>query len=214
MAAITVIGGTGFAGSHIAAAAQRRGNDVTVISRTAAAEPLPGVTYIQADASGSVPAAVSSADVVVGALSPRAGSEGTLVSTYRSIAAAAAAAGAGLIVIGGFGSLRPAAGAPRFADSGGLPPEFAAEATELNQVRESLTVDAPAGLSWAFVSPGAAFGAYVPAQEPRGEYRTSGDVALFDERGDSSIGGEDFATAVVDLIDDGDLPNGHVHFAY
>ncbi len=213
MSGITVIGGTGYAGSSIVKEAAARGHEVTALSRKAPAEPVEGVRYVQgsADTAGEL---VSGADVIVGALSPRAGSEGTLVETYTKLAERAAASGARLIVIGGFGSLRPAPGAPRFAEGDAMPPEFLPEAREMASVLGMLERDAPASLDWVFISPAASFGAFAPG-ERRGVYRSSvGGIAVFDREGPSAIGGEDFAIAVVDEIEQGAHRRAHLHFAY
>jgi uncharacterized protein YbjT (DUF2867 family) len=44
MARIAVIGGTGYAGSHIVAEGVRRGHDVVSVSRRIPAERIPGAT--------------------------------------------------------------------------------------------------------------------------------------------------------------------------
>ncbi|MBP2411751.1 putative NADH-flavin reductase [Arthrobacter stackebrandtii] len=212
MANITVIGGTGYAGSHIVKEAAARGHKITSLSRKLPATQLDGVRYLQGDARDAA-SAIDGADVVIGALSPRAGSEGTLVETYKTIAAQTAAAGARLLVVGGFSSLRPAPGAPRFVEANDLPPEFAAEAAEMNSVLTSLESGAPDGLNWVFMSPAATFGAYQPDGEPRGTYRTSPGIALLDENGKSTIEGPDFALAVIDEVEKSVPSQGHLHFA-
>ena len=47
---IVVIGGTGYAGSAIVAEAAVRGHEATAFSRSAPAAPVPGVHYVQGDA--------------------------------------------------------------------------------------------------------------------------------------------------------------------
>lgn len=213
MSRIAVIGGTGYAGSSIVKEAAARGHHVASLSRSLPAEPVEGVEYAQGSADDAA-SFVDGADVVVGALSPRAGSEGSLVRLYTAIAEHADAAGARLLVIGGFSSLRPAPGAPRFAESGDVPAEFAAEATEVSAVLAALESDAPESLDWVFVSPPAVYGSYTAQGEPRGTYRTGTDVAIFDEDGNSAIGGADFALAVVDEIEKPTRHRGQVGFAY
>ncbi|HEY0117514.1 MAG TPA: NAD(P)H-binding protein [Cellulomonas sp.] len=213
MSTVTVLGGTGYAGSAIVKEAARRGHQVTALSRSLPAEPVEGVHYMQGTAADAG-AAIAGADVVVGALSPRAGTEGTLVATYTDVANQAAAAGARLIVVGGFSSLRPAPGAPRFADSGQVPPEFAAEANEVHTVLTTLEAGAPENLDWVFVSPAAVFGAYTPQGEPHGTYRTGTGIALFDELGNSAIEGADFALAVLDEIEKPEHHRTQLNFAY
>ena len=63
MTAITVIGGTGYAGAAIVAEAARRGHAVTAISRTAPGTPAEGVTYVTGDLTRSVPD-IAGAEVV------------------------------------------------------------------------------------------------------------------------------------------------------
>ncbi len=211
MVAIVVIGGTGYAGSAVVKEAAARGHRVTSISRNAPAEPVDDVTYLAlpaAEATGSI----AGADVVVVALSPRGDNVGELPGIYRTLARAAAAQGARFVVVGGFSSLRPAPGAPRFADGDDLPAEFAGEARELNAILNERIGDST-DLDWLFVSPAAAFGAYVPG-EALGRYRVGDDVALFDEDGQSAISGPDFALALVDEIETPSRHRAQVHFAY
>jgi len=214
MSSITVIGGTGYAGSNIVAEAAARGHRVTAISRNAPAEPVAGVEYRQgsvADA-GFAAEAVAGADVVVAGLSPRGDMVGKVAPLYRELAAAAAASGARFIAIGGFNGLRAEEGGPRYA--AGLTDDFPFkdEALEMTDVVEWLQAEAPAGLNWTFVSPPAVFGAFAPG-ERTGAYRVGGDVSLAGDAG--SISGPDFAVAIVDAIERGEPGGGaHIGFAY
>jgi uncharacterized protein YbjT (DUF2867 family) len=92
---ITVIGGTGYAGSAIAAEAAARGHQVTALSRSLPDAPIPNVTYVQGDASdeATLSAPIAGADVVVGALAPRGPLAGTFRDVYAAIARLADAAG-------------------------------------------------------------------------------------------------------------------------
>lgn len=215
MAVITVLGGTGYAGTAITKEAASRGHQVTVVSRKPPQSPVDGVKYVQGSAADAAES-VRGADVVVGALSPRAGSEGTILATYQTVATQAAEAGARLLIVGGFGSLRPAPGAPRFAEGDAIEPAYAAEAKELNSVLTALETDptVPADLDWVFISPAAVFGAYTPQGEPHGTYRQSTGIALFDEQGNSAIEGADFALGVVDEIEKDEHHRGQLNFAY
>lgn len=200
MSTLVVIGGTGYAGSAIVAEAARRGHTVSSVSRAVPADALEGVTYLTGGIDANA-AAFADADVIVAALSPRGDNAGKLVADYHALADAASTAGARFFAIGGFSSLRPAAGAPRFAEGDDLPPAFAAEGREMNDVRADLEESAPADLDWLFISPAAGFGAHRPDGAPHGTYRVGGDVALFDEQGESAIERADFALAIVDEIE-------------
>lgn len=200
MARIVVAGGTGYAGSAILREAAGRGHEVTAISRSAPAAPVEGVRYVQGSVLDVAPQVVPGHDVVVAALSPRGDTAGTLPTAYASLAELAVATGARLVVVGGFSSLRPAPGAPRFAE-GDIDPRFADEARELDSILSWLQSSAPEGLDWLFVSPAMLFGAMAPG-ERTGSYRIADDdVAQLDESGVSTLSGADFAQAVVDEIE-------------
>ena len=99
MSRITVIGGTGYAGSAIVAEAAARGHEVTALSRSLPDEPVPGVNYVQGDATdeSALSSAVSGADVVVGALAPRGPLAGSFRDVYRTTARLADAEGAAAV---------------------------------------------------------------------------------------------------------------------
>jgi putative NADH-flavin reductase len=215
MSRITVLGGTGYAGSAIVAEAAARGHEVTAFSRSRPAEPVPGVTYVQGDATDetALSSVVTGADVVVAALAPRGPLAGSFRDVYRTTARLADAEGARLFVVGGFSSLRPAPGAPRFvADLSHAPAEFHDEI----RAGAALVIDdlpaTPETLNWVFVSPAANFGSYVPG-ERRGEYRVGDDVAVQPDGG-GAISGVDYALGLVDLIEKGNYHRAHVNLAY
>ncbi|MCA2215471.1 NAD(P)-dependent oxidoreductase [Jidongwangia harbinensis] len=215
MSRITVIGGTGYAGSAIVAEAAGRGHEVTAFSRSRPTEPVPGVTYVQGDATDetALSSVVTGADVVVAALAPRGTLAGSFRDVYRTTARLADAAGARLFVVGGFSSLRPAAGAPRFvADLGHAPAEFH---DEIRAGAALVIEDLPAtpeSLNWVFVSPAANFGSYVPG-ERLGRYRLGDDVAVQPDGG-GAISGVDYALGLVDLIEKDSHHRAHVNLGY
>ena len=87
------------------------------------------------------------------------------------------------------------------------------EASQMNSILLDLE-DRTNDLAWTFLSPGMGFGAHLPG-EPTGAYRIGTDgLVLLDADGQTSIGGADFALAVVDLIDDPEAPHGHLAIAY
>lgn len=216
MTRITVVGGTGYAGAAVVREAASRGHAVTSFSRSApeGAARVDGVTYetgslLDADVRAR---AIEGADVVVSTLSPRGELDGRIVEVDRELAVLAAAASVRLLVVGGFSSLRPAEGAPRFADGDDIPPQFAAEARQMNEVLGELLAS-PESLDWVFLSPAQQFGAYAPG-ETLGRYRVGGDVAFTDSEGVSAISGADFALAIVDEIETPAHQRAHVSVAY
>jgi Putative NADH-flavin reductase len=214
MSRITVIGGTGYAGSAIVAEAAGRGHQVTAFSRSAPAEPVPGVNYVQGDATdeAALSSVISGADVVVATLSPRGALTDSFREVNRTIARLADAAGARLYVVGGFSSLRPAPGAPRYVeDLSKVPAELHDEIRAgAALVLEDLPAT-PETLNWVFVSPALAFGAFAPG-ERLGRYRLGGEVAVDPEGG--SISGVDYALGFVDLIEKGEHRRAHVNLGY
>lgn len=211
MSTITVIGSTGYTGGNVIAEAAARGHRVIGWGRSVPAAPVEGVDYRTGTPAEAV-GAIAGSDVVVAALTPRAGLGPSLTGLYESYAATAAEAGTRFIVVGGFSSLRPAPDAPRFAE-GDIPEEFHAEALIMDGFREWLATAAPEGLDWTFVSPAGGYGSFNPG-ERTGSYRLGGEVALFDADGESQVSGADFAIAVVDEIEAHAHPREHISVAY
>jgi putative NADH-flavin reductase len=199
MATIVVVGGTGYTGANIAREAASRGHAVVSVSRSEPAERTSGVRYELGAVDEVAPRVVPGADVVVAALSPRGDMAGRLVDVYGRLVRLSAEAGARYLQVGGFSSLRPAPGAPRFVE-GEIPAEFREEALEGEATRTMLVETAPEGLDWLFISPAGAYGSFNPG-EGTGRYRVGGEVALFDAEGNSAVSGADFALAVVDEIE-------------
>ncbi|SDL40199.1 NAD(P)-dependent oxidoreductase [Tessaracoccus oleiagri] len=203
MSRIVILGGTGYAGSHIAKEAVRRGHQVVPVSRNAPTVELAGVEYRTGDVRDEtlLREVIEGADVVVSALSPRGdmAPAGTLRDNARTVARIAREQGARLGVVGGAGSLLVAEGGPKLMDTPEFPEEYKDEPREMERVLEALREEG-GGLDWFFVSPAGGFGAFAPG-EARGTYRTGGDVLLTDEEGQSFISGADFALAFVDEIE-------------
>lgn len=215
MTKTTVVGGTGYVGSAIVREATSRGIPVISYSRSPAADQLPGVTYRQASVLETAvqKEIMSSGDVIVCALSPRDDMTGKVADIYKKLAELATPEDVRLIIIGGFGSMRPAPGQPRLAESEKIAAEFAAEAKEIASVVEHLQREASEDLDWLFVSPAEEFGAHIPG-EARGKYRVGDDVAFYDEQGNSAVSGADFAKAIVDEIEQPSHRHAHISIAY
>lgn len=201
MTRITVLGGTGYAGSAVAREAARRGHQVLAVSRTAPVDPTPGVTYL----TGSVldadvlQRAMADADVVFEALSPRGDMAGQVEGVFENLVALARQHGTRLGVLGGASSLLVSEGGPRLIDVTPMPPEVRPEA-DLGILKLETLQQSPDDLDWFYVSPAAEFGAWVPSTET-GQYRTSDDIVLSGPDGTSQISAGDLALAVLDEID-------------
>ena len=215
MSRITVVGGTGYAGSAIAAEAAGRGHGVTSFSRSRPSDPVPGVTYVQGEATdeAALSSAVTGADVVVGALAPRGPLATSFRNVYRTIAGLVDAEGARFFVVGGFSSLRPAPGAARFVeDLSDVPADVRDEILAGAAVVIEDLPATPATLDWVFVSPAANFGSFAPG-ERRGRYRVGDEVAVQPDGG-GSISGADYALGFVDLIEQQRHRRAHVNLGY
>lgn len=212
MATIVVFGGTGYTGSNVVREAASRGHQVVSVSRSAPKDPVEGVRYETGAVEQVAGRVIRGADAVVAALSPRGDMSGRLVEVYRSLARQAAEASARYVQVGGFSSLRPAPGAPRFVE-GDIPEQFRDEAREGEATRVLLAEEAPEDLDWVFVSPAGGYGAWA-AGERTGSFRVGDDVALFDAEGGSNISGADFASAIVDEIDRPAHQRAHISVAY
>ena len=214
MSRIVVIGGTGYAGSAIATEAARRGHQVTALSRSVPEEAAPGVEHVQGDAldEAALASAIDGAEVVVAALSPRGAITERFREVNRTVARLADEAGARLFVVGGYTSLRPAPGAPRFvSDVSHVPEAIRPEVlTGAAQVIEDLPAT-PESLDWVFVSPALAFGAYAPG-EATGAYRLGDEVAVSPKDG-GAISAPDYALGFVDLIESGEHHRQQVNLA-
>ncbi len=201
MARISVLGGTGYAGSAVVREAAGRGHEVTAFSRRPAEEPVPGVRYV----TGSVldPAvlaqAVDGADVVFEALSPRGDMAEEVDAVIEDLVALTRSAGVRLGVLGGASSLLVAPDGPRLFDVTEVAPEVRPEIEVGLRKLEKLRAE-DEGLDWFYVSPPAEFGAWVPG-EATGAYRLGDDVLLRSADGRSEISAADLAIAVVDEIE-------------
>ncbi|GAA3959917.1 NAD(P)-dependent oxidoreductase [Gordonia caeni] len=203
MARITILGGTGYAGGHLVAAAAAKGHSVVAYSRTLPEAPVAGVEYRTGDVTDAavLESAVSGTDVVVSALSPRGKLEGAglLRAIEEKLAGLARTRGVRFGVVGGAGSLLVAPGGPAVADGDDFPAEITPEADEMGAVLDDLRASDPS-LDWFYVSPAGGFGAWAPG-EATGTYRLGGDVLLADDNGESFISGADLADAVVTEIE-------------
>ncbi|WP_018178494.1 NAD(P)-dependent oxidoreductase [Jongsikchunia kroppenstedtii] len=202
MSTVVVFGATGFAGGHITDELVRRGHKVVAVARDTSKLPQRDVVEAR---SGSVddPAFVTEvaqgADVIVSAISTKAGGGGVeFTDAVTSLLAAAEASGARLGIVGGAASLLTAPGGPRVLDAG-FPDEIRPIAEE--QARgQAVLENSNTDVDWFYVSPSALFGRDF-AGERTGTFRVGDDVLLTGPDGTSTISGADYAIAFVDEIE-------------
>lgn len=200
MARIAVIGGTGYAGSHIVAEGVQRGHDVVSVARKPAAERVHGATYVEATLLDvpSLVAELEGADVIVVAVSPRGDMTEAYVPSVLELADALTGSPTRLGVVGGAGGSLVAPGGPRLFDAG-FPEEYKAEAQTAIDILEALR-RSPESLDWFLVHPAESFGVWNPG-ERTGTYRDGGDVLVRDDNGVSFISGADLGVAFIDEIE-------------
>ncbi|SFW64459.1 NAD(P)-dependent oxidoreductase [Amycolatopsis australiensis] len=200
MAKLVIFGATGYAGGKIGAEALRRGHEVVGVARNAGAVPE-GVDERQGSLHDEAFVAdlAKDADVFVVATPARAIDGKKLVDAVPSLVRIAREHGVRLSFVGGASSLLVAEGGPRLFDTPEFPAEYKEEAGSHAEVLDLLR-EQPEDLDWFYVSPAAEFGAWVPG-ERTGQFRLGGDILLTDENGRSFIGGDDYAIAYVDEIE-------------
>ncbi|MGW3999020.1 NAD(P)-dependent oxidoreductase [Amycolatopsis sp. NPDC004772] len=200
MAKLVIFGATGYAGGRIGAEALRRGHEVAGVARHAGSVPE-GVDEHQGSLHDEefVASLAKDADVFVVATPARELDGKKLIEAVPALARIASENDVRLSFVGGAASLHVAEGGPRLFDTPEFPAEYKDEAGSHAEVL-GLLREQPESLDWFYVSPAAEFGAWTPG-ERRGEYRIGGDVLVTDENGRSHIGGDDFAIAYVDEIE-------------
>ena len=200
MSRIVVIGGTGYAGSHIVAEAARRGHTALSVARTAASDRQEGVTYIEGsllDVPGLV-AEIAGAEVVVVSVPARGEMAGLLRPAVAELVAALPS-GTRIGVIGGAGGSLAAPGGPRVIDLPSFTEQYKPEAFEAIGILEDLQAGDPS-VDWFYIHPAGGFGMWNPG-ERTGSYRDGGEVIVTDAEGESFISGADLAVAVLDEIE-------------
>lgn len=195
-------------GSRIAAEAGERGHEVTGATRSGKDSTL------AADASDADTVARLAAghDAVVLAVSPpRGGIEATesLLEVGRGVLEGVRRAGVRrLVVVGGAGSLEVSPGV-RVVDTPGVP-EDALPSVRAQVALFELVRDNADDLEWTYLSPPA----MITPGERTGAYRTGDHQLLSDGEGNSHISTEDYAVALVDELERGELTRRLVHVVY
>lgn len=216
MEKIAIIGATGKIGSRILMELIERSYVITAISRNAF--DLPGSTLIigcEGDVldekviSGHVMALEN--EVIISAISPDPNNlESFLTATENLIKVAEKAGVKKLITVGGAGSLLLPDGRMLMEKEGF--PDFVKPISEIHKRALDLYKNLEGNkFNWINVSPAE----IIEPDEKTGKYRIgTDDKVLFDENGRSFISMEDFASAVVDLIEDETIKNQRITVSY
>lgn len=216
MEKIAIIGATGKIGSRILMELIERSYVITAISRNAF--DLPGSTLIigcEGDVldekviSGHVMALEN--EVIISAISPDPNNlESFLTATENLIKVAEKAGVKKLITVGGAGSLLLPDGRMLMEKEGF--PDFVKPISEIHKRALDLYKNLEGNkFNWINVSPAE----IIEPDEKTGKYRIgTDDKVLFDENGRSFISMEDFASAVVDLIENETIKNQRITVSY
>ncbi|WP_027343159.1 NAD(P)-dependent oxidoreductase [Hamadaea tsunoensis] len=195
---IAVIGAAGNLGNVVAHEARTRGHEVTALGRA----------DVDVTDAASVKESVAGHDAVVVAIK---GPEQTVSRGAQALLEALPAAGVDrLVFLGGGGSLLTPSG-QRFVDSPAFPPQYLEtamdQAAALDILRTSQT-----DLVWSYVSPPPVH--LIPGDKT-GTYRTeAGDTPLIDAGGESRISTGDYASAVLDVMEQDLFPQQRFTVAY
>ncbi|MFG6475044.1 NAD(P)-dependent oxidoreductase [Microbacterium sp. P06] len=213
MARIAVIGGTGYAGSHIVTEAVRRGHTVVSVARTVPGERVEGATYIEGTLLDvpSLVAELEGVDLVVVAVPAR----GDMLGKVRPAVAQLVAGLPETVrvgVIGGAGGSLVAEGGPRLIDTDGFTEDYKPEAREAVEILDDLG-ETPISRDWFYIHPAGGFGVWAPG-ERTGSYRDGGDVLVVGADGESFISGADLGVAVIDEIESPKHPRGRFTVGY
>jgi putative NADH-flavin reductase len=194
---IAVIGASGHLGGAVAREAVSRGHDVTAVARDAPS--LDGAAAVSADVldRAALSGVVAGHDAVIAAVK---GEGDTVPDAARALLATLPDAGVTrLVFLGGGGSMLDPSG-QRFVDSPSFPEQYKPEALAAAAALDILRASTGA-VAWSYASPPP-----VDLQdgERTGVYRTqAGDHPVVDEDGESRISVTDYASAIVDTVENG-----------
>ncbi len=210
---VVVFGASGNIGKEITRELVARGHSVLAVTRGGGA--IEGVDVPVHSADVTDPTQVASVatgrDAIISAVGPRHGvDDGTklFIDAANGLINGARQAHVGrVVVIGGAGSLEVAPGI-RLVDTLEFP-----EAWKLDALAQASSLELYRGvddLDWTYVSPAA----IIEAGDRSGHYRTGRDQLLVDEDGESRITYADFASAVVDELEQSNCVRRRMSVAY
>lgn len=195
---IGIIGATGKVGSLVLEEALERGHEVTAIVRNASKLTNNNVTVVEKGIFDITAEDIKDLDVVVNAFGAPLGEEEAHVTAGRSLIEALKGTDTRAIIVGGAGSLYvDEAKTTRVIDTPDFPEIFVPTAS--GQGRNLQDLQKSEGITWTFISPSADFNA---EGAKTGKYETGKDNLLVNSKGNSYISYADYATALVDEIED------------
>lgn len=211
---LAVIGATGWLGGLVAREALERGHEVTAIVRDLArGESLDSrlaVAVASIMDSAALPGAIDGHDAVVSGYRAPSEQPGEIPVAAKTLIDAARQSGVRRIVWpGGTGTLKVPGGELDIVDL----PSFPAEWKDVTLAhRDALNVfrGESDDLDWTYIS----LPRTIEPGERTGSYRIGHDELLLDERGESRVSAEDFAVAVLDLLERGEHQGTRITLGY
>lgn len=203
---IVVFGASGNIGGNIRTEALSRGLRVTAVTRSSPLTPEPNLTALTADLADAEAVAriVSGHDAVISAYSPglrKYSAEDAADLIRRAHEALFEGVRRGgvkrLILVGGVGSLEASPGVD-VVDSDFYPADHKAHTLRNREILRSLK-RGEHDLDWTYVSPPLE----IKAGPRTGQFRLGEDQLLRDGEGNSRISEADFATAILDELEQG-----------
>lgn len=186
---IAIFGATGMIGSRLVTEADRRGHQVTAVSRSGT---LPkGASYaiaMELNDTPKVVALIDSSDAAVIAIpgDRHGGSHEPILQAHRDLIAARPTGR--FLVVGGAGALE--VDGVKLKDRPGFPPAYHAEASTFSTVLDMYR--ASKGLNWTMLAPAPK----IASGERTGHYRVGTNSPVGD-----SISAEDFVVAIADELE-------------
>ena len=212
MMKISILGATGWIGSHILAEALQRNHDVTAVVRDPSKITDERVKIIALDINESpdYAAQLANSDVVIASIGGRAaGNHSIVANTAQALLSALKNTHSKrLIWVGGAGSLEVSPGVT-LVDSPDFPEEYKAEAVAQG---EALAIfrHTDSAVNWTFVSPAAV----IYPGESEGPYRVGSDAFFVDDQGKSRVSVTDYAKALIDEAETSAHPKQRISIAY
>jgi len=196
---VVLFGATGKTGSRLLQELVSRGHSVTASARDVSklsASPAQEVRQDDLSDAARIAETIRGADAVISAYAPPADDTDQLVGvTQRQVEAVRRAGVDRLLVVGGAGGLQVAPGVS-LIESGHLPAPYLPIA---NSHVKALDVLRTSDVDWTYLAPAAFF----EPGERKGTFRLGTDELISDAAGESRISMEDYATALVDELENG-----------
>lgn len=207
---ITILGATGWIGSHIMAQAKANGHNVTAVVRDAGkVTDDTAVEEFDLQSQNDIGKVLTNADVVIASIGGRAAGNHELVArTAERLLAAMSGSNTRLLWVGGAGSLEVSPGVT-LVSSPDFPAEYKDESLAQGEALEVFRATNTA-TQWTFVSPAAV----IYPGESEGPYRIGGDEFFTNEQGESKISVTDYAIAMLDEAHSAVHINQRISVAY